>query len=299
MANLFYKMPADILNSEPAQIIMQEKGALSLFGLAMLMWFSIHDTRDKRASSRMLKNAFSGISSEGQRKSVLESGFFDYDPDTDTYGIYADKTLSRTQPGAQPTAQPGAQPTTQPGAQPAAHTPVPIFEELDIELDIEGDLKRTNPTQGEIWEGVLLCCPDQSLRRLMQENWPLTVDFMVQHLKSSGKMAEVKDWKGLCDTLREMVQPAHPAFGGLKLWLEQVPKSDTERAFDSWISKQTNILQMQQPLTYQQFRDLVQLGFEATHVRSTIERLNNYPSTPTRYVSAFQTAKDWLQNPLR
>lgn len=336
MTNQFYKMPANILQTESIQKMLKEPGALAQFGLTMLMWLTIQESRDKRVSARALKNTFSGVSSNRQRQRVLDSGFFGYDPSTDTYGINPQKLHTGAHPAAHSTAHSAAHT--------AGHTPVPFLLELEKELDIEeeentretstatsekfsnsqnldqnnlnpetaegmnpetaegmkllDEVRTTKPDHGELWEGVLLCCPDQSLRRMMAEHWEMTVDFFEKHLMASGKMAEVKDMKSLCDILREMVQPAHPLFGGLKLFLMQEAKSKTEKAFDDWLATQTNILLMREPLTFQQFSDLVQLGFEATHVRSTIERLNNYPSTPTRYVSAFQTAKDWLQNPL-
>jgi len=75
-------------------------------------------------------------------------------------------------------------------------------------------------------------------------------------------------------------------------------KTETERKFDSWLSKLSNILMMQEPLTYSQFGDLVQLGFPAKQVRQTAERLNNYSNAYRKYSSAFLTIKDWLEHPL-
>jgi len=75
-------------------------------------------------------------------------------------------------------------------------------------------------------------------------------------------------------------------------------KTETERKFDAWLSKLNNILMMQEPLTYSQFGNLVQLGFPAKQVRQTAERLNNYSNAYRKYSSAFNTIKDWLEHPL-
>ncbi len=301
MTNLFYKLPADILQAECIQKMLKEPGALAQFGLTMLLWITIQDSRDKKVSSRALKNTFAGISSEGQRKKALNSGFFDFDAKTDTYSLNSSSLHTGAHSAAHPT----------------AHTPVPILKELDkdIEKEVEEntretttpttisfsslilELKYMTPTQGELWEGVLLYCPDQSLRTVMTEHWDMTVDFIEKHLRASGMIAQVKDMKSLCDAMRDLFQPSNPAFGGLKLFLEQEAKPDIEKAFDQWIAKQSNILLMQEPLSFQQFCDLVKMGFDARTVRYTVERLNNYPSTPRKYVSAFHTVRDWLRNP--
>jgi len=306
MGFVFYKMPADILEVECIQKMLQEKGALSQFGLVMLMWFSIMDTRDGKMPRCLLMNMFKGISSTSQRKKVLDSGIFCYDASTDSFSL-CDEVLHT-----------GVHTGMHTGMHTPVHTPVHTPNHLGKDLKEEErenthththaevedfsdslirDLKNSRVDRGEVWEGVLLCCPDQKLRKLMMEHWPETVDFVEKHLRSSGRIAEVKNLTSLCDVMRSMVQPNHPFAGGLKLFLEQEAKSDTEKAFDQWYATLSNVHLMELPLTYGQFEELVQMGFPPLQVKATLERLNNSTTAYRRYSSAFVTAKDWLEHP--
>ncbi len=87
MGALFYKMPADMLQAECAQRMLHGEGALSLFGLTMLMWFAIQETRDKCMSRSVLMNMFRDVSSSSQRLKALHSGFFVIDDLTETVSI--------------------------------------------------------------------------------------------------------------------------------------------------------------------------------------------------------------------
>lgn len=161
MGSFFYKMPADLLKTECSQLMLQSKGSLSLFGLTMLMWFTIQETREKCISRSMLMKMFHGISSSSQRHKALHSGFFVIDEETDMVGINQESLHTGGHTGGQP------------GGQPGAHTPVPCVLK-DIDIEGEGEKINFSHTQTKSEIEIKFDQWYAGMKNLQKMKYPLT-----------------------------------------------------------------------------------------------------------------------------
>lgn len=68
-----------------------------------------------------------------------------------------------------------------------------------------------------------------------------------------------------------------------------------EQQFLAWLSGLSNVCAMQHSITFAEFLSLIALGHTQQQVMDKLVRLNNMRNAPKRYLSAYQTVKEWLQ----
>lgn len=76
--------------------------------------------------------------------------------------------------------------------------------------------------------------------------------------------------------------------------LSPLPNSE-EQQFLAWLSGLSNVCAMQHSITFAEFLSLIALGHTQQQVMDKLVRLNNMRNAPKRYLSAYQTVKEWLQ----
>lgn len=245
--NLFYKMSANLLQTESINKVLHSDSALSQFGLIMLMWFTIQDTREKKISKSVLLNMFRDISSTRQRTKALESGFFAIDEMTEIVSI--DENASHA--CEQTLGQTLEQTLGQTPEQTAGQTQVPYSQELDKEIDKEKIvLKETSDADDEIsyikkvllddnetlWRQTLLMqCPfgDQ-----LKNFWNEAVGFFISHAITQVKLEKLYNESEVRRYFTYLVMGSNRATQRLRKYLSELEaasqtpsKADTQNPF--------------------------------------------------------------------